>query len=68
MKRKPLVSIVILNYNTSKLTLNLLDSIEKRSDFEIILVDNSSTDGSWESFKKLKKKSKFPNKCSNIFP
>lgn len=54
MRKKPLVSIVILNYNTCELTLNLLDSIERNDSFEIILVDNNSTDGSWESFKKLK--------------
>lgn len=53
-EKKPLVSIVILNYNTCELTLNLLDSIERNDSFEIILVDNNSTDGSWESFKKLK--------------
>lgn len=45
------VSIIIVNYNTKVLTKNCIDSIfEKTSGitFEVILVDNASTDGSVE--------------------
>ena len=48
------VSIVIVNYNTLKLTKACIDSvIEKTSglEYEIILVDNASSDGSSDVFK-----------------
>ena len=47
------VSVIIVNYNTLELTKNTIDSvIEKTKDlsYEIILVDNASTDGSVEFF------------------
>lgn len=47
------VSIIIVNYNTRDLTLNCIDSIVDKTtgiEFEIILVDNASTDGSYELF------------------
>ena len=47
------VSIVIVNYNTLKVTQQCINSVfEKTSDvsFEVILVDNSSNDGSKEIF------------------
>ena len=47
------VSVIIVNYNTKELTKNCIDSIfEKTSGvtFEVILVDNASTDGSVEVF------------------
>lgn len=49
------VSVIIINYNTKELTKNCIDSIfEKTSNitFEVILVDNASTDGSLELFAK----------------
>lgn len=48
------VSIIIVNYNTKELTANCINSIfsqTKKVKFEIILVDNASTDGSIEYFK-----------------
>lgn len=47
------VSIVIVTHNTLILTRNCIDSIVKKTDkvkYEIILVDNASTDGSKEYF------------------
>ena len=48
------VSVIIVNYNTLQMTKDCIDSvIEKTTDveYEIILVDNASTDGSREFFK-----------------
>jgi GT2 family glycosyltransferase len=59
------LSIIIVNYNTKKLTLNCIKSIirhTKEMVYEIIVVDNGSTDGSMyllqrdESILALKKK------------
>mgnify|MGYP000003132236 FL=1 len=49
------VSIIIVNYNTREVTQNCIESIfryTKDVDFEVILVDNASTDGSIELFGK----------------
>jgi GT2 family glycosyltransferase len=46
-----ILSIVIVNWNTRKLLFDLLTSLFKhapRRDFEVIVVDNASTDGSRE--------------------
>ncbi len=47
------VSIIIVNYNTKKITSECIDSIVEKTvglDYEIILVDNASTDGSKDLF------------------
>jgi GT2 family glycosyltransferase len=47
-------SIIIVNYNTFTLTCNCIESIREKSsgfDFEIILVDNGSTDHKAKEFK-----------------
>lgn len=47
------VSIIIVNYNTKQLTSNCIASILEKTQgvtYEIILVDNASTDGSRENF------------------
>lgn len=49
------VSVIIVNYNTKDITNNCIDSIiyqTKDIEYEIILVDNASTDGSKEYFEK----------------
>ena len=49
------VSIIIVNYNTCQMTKECIDSVFERTfglDFEIILVDNGSTDGSKSQFEK----------------
>ena len=57
MKKNSLVSIIILNWNGKKMTEECLNSLipQMNKNFEIILVDNGSTDGSVEYLKK-----KFP--------
>lgn len=52
--KKPILSIIVLNHNTKDITVNCLKSIEnvkKELDFEVILSDNASTDGSVEAIK-----------------
>ena len=47
------VSVIIVNYNTKELTRNCIDSVFAKTSgvtFEVILVDNASTDGSVELF------------------
>jgi len=58
---KPILSIIIVSYNTNDLTLNCLKSIWqdkglKETPFEIIVIDNSSKDDSVKNLKKLGKK------------
>lgn len=52
---KPLISIIILNYNAGDLLLDCVDSIQKSnySNFEIILVDNVSKDNSHKKCKEM---------------
>lgn len=47
MKDYPLVSVIILNYNTTKDTCDLLDSFKKVTyeNYELIVIDNASTIG-----------------------
>lgn len=49
------VSVIIVNYNTLELTKNTIESVFEKTEglnYEIILVDNASTDGSVEFFEK----------------
>ncbi|HFK5553727.1 TPA: glycosyltransferase family 2 protein [Elizabethkingia anophelis] len=51
------VSVIIINYNTREITNNCIESIKKFTkdiNYEIILVDNASNDGSIELFSELK--------------
>ena len=47
---KPLVSIILVSYNTAEHTLHALESVQQQtqSSYEIIIVDNNSTDNSVE--------------------
>lgn len=50
------VSIIIVNYNTCRMTAECIDSVRQKTvgiSYEIILVDNGSTDGSKEVFEKF---------------
>ncbi len=52
------VSVIIVNYNTKKLTQDCIDSVFKQTagvEFEVILVDNASIDGSVEAFENDKR-------------
>lgn len=49
------VSVIIVNYNTQQMTAECINSIFAKTydvDFEVILVDNASTDGSKDFFEK----------------
>jgi len=52
-KEKPLISIIILNYNAGDLIFNCINSVfqTKYENYEVILVDNISTDGSHKKCK-----------------
>ena len=58
MNKKPLVSIIVLNYNAGKLLLDCITSLKKAAykNMEILIVDNISSDGSH-----TKCKEKFPD-------
>jgi len=49
-----LVSIIVLSYNTKEVLKKCLRAIPKKENYQIIVVDNNSTDGSREYLKKLK--------------
>lgn len=51
---KPIVSVIIIGYNSMKYLSSCMESLLKqtRKDIEIIFLDNDSTDGSFEYFTK----------------
>jgi len=53
----PFVSVIIVNYNDKNHILRCLGSLSKQTykNFEVIFVDNASTDGSVEYLKEIKK-------------
>jgi GT2 family glycosyltransferase len=55
LEKNPLVSIIIVNYNGIKFIERCLSSVLNSDypNFEVIFVDNASTDGSYELVKKL---------------
>src|SRR5947209_7294742 len=59
------LSIIILNFNTKKHTLEAIEAIEKNypkevasGQYEVIVTDNASPDGSLEAFQTYKKRTK----------
>lgn len=57
------LSIVIVNFNTKELTINCVKSVlkhTKKINYEIIVVDNGSKDGSIGGFKTIKSNRVFP--------
>lgn len=55
-KRQIEISVLIVNYNNKKFVLNAINSVKKQNykNFEIIVVDDQSTDGSIKILKRLK--------------
>lgn len=53
---KPLVSVIVPAYNTRELTKNCIESllIQSFREFEIIIIDDCSNDGTWEMLQKIK--------------
>ena len=51
MSQTPLVSILVVSYNTREMTLECLRSVvaETRVDYELLVMDNASADGSAEA-------------------
>lgn len=50
------VSVIIVNYNTRQMTADCIESVKAKTEginYEIILVDNASTDGSKEFFETI---------------
>lgn len=63
------LSIVIVNLNTKDLTIGCIRSVEKEAkdiDFEVLLTDNGSSDGSVEAFKKIEKEDFWKNRFTLI--
>lgn len=69
----PDLSVIVLSFNTKKLTVDCVKSIlahTKNIDYEIILIENASEDGSKEALEKIKDShlKVFPQKTNLGFP
>ncbi|HNX81568.1 MAG TPA: glycosyltransferase family 2 protein [Candidatus Omnitrophota bacterium] len=55
MSNEPLISVIVLNYNGKKVLLPCIESVLKTKypNFEIVLVDNCSQDGSIEDIERI---------------
>ncbi len=60
--KKPLVSVIVISFNTRQVTIDCLDSVirsltfENAPAYEIILIDNASSDGSAEALREYSRK------------
>jgi len=70
ISKPKLVSLVITNYNGKKNTLEFLKSLKKTDypNYEIIVVDNGSTDGSVEAIRKKFPRVKIVRNKENLGP
>jgi len=68
MSKWPFVSVVIVNYNGKKFIKECVDSVLKSNypNFEVVVIDNASTDGSFEYLKKHYESNKRNNKNVTI--
>lgn len=58
MPKDPLLSVVVISFNTKEITLNCLKSLfqfVKKTPFEVIVFDNASHDGSYKALKEFAK-------------
>lgn len=64
------LSIIIVSFNTKDLTIGCLRSIQKEAkniSFEVIVIDNNSTDGSADALKEIKKEDYWNKRLVLIF-
>jgi len=69
MDKKIKLSIILVSYNTKEYTKRALESIiteTKTTDYEVIVVDNNSTDGSYEELKANYKEFTVVNTYNNL--
>ena len=52
MNNKIKISVIIPVYNQEKLIIKAIESIPKRSDVEVIVIDDGSTDNTWNELLK----------------
>ena len=52
------VSVIIPVYNQEDLVIRAIESIPKRDDIEVIVIDDGSTDNTWERLKEYSQKEK----------
>ena len=57
-RRKPKVSVIVPAYNVSTWIDKALDSIPEREDIEVLILDDCSTDGSFEKVMKFRNRAK----------
>lgn len=60
MKNNPKISVIMPNYNAEKFLTEAIESVLKQTftDFEFIIIDDCSTDKSWEIIQNFAKKDK----------